>query len=69
MDAMPIKAPQHLAYTADEAAEALGGISRPTLYALLRRDDFPSFRLGRRWLVSAAGLEAWIAQEAGNGEH
>ncbi len=53
-----------LVYTASEAAEALGGISLPTLYSLLRRDDFPSFRIGRRIMVSVAGLEAWVQREA-----
>lgn len=58
---------ERLAYTANEAAEVLGGISLPTLYALLRLDDFPSFRVGRRILVSADGLRKWVASHAEKG--
>ena len=43
-----------LAVSAAEAARLLG-ISRPTLYQLLNREDFPSFRVGNRVLVSVAG--------------
>lgn len=48
-----------LAVSAAEAARLLG-ISRPTLYQYIGRDDFPSFRVGNRVLVSVAGLQAWI---------
>lgn len=46
-----------------EAAKTLG-ISRPSLYSLLDRPGFPAFRVGRRVLISRAGLERWIEQEA-----
>ncbi len=51
-----------LAYSTTEAAQALG-ISRPTLYQLLNRQDFPSFRVGGRVLISVAGLQAWIDRQ------
>ena len=51
-----------LAVSAAEAARLLG-VSRPTLYQYIGRDDFPSFRLGKRVLVSVAGLQAWIEQQ------
>lgn len=51
-----------LAVSAAEAARLLG-ISRPTLYQYIGRDDFPSFRVGTRVLVSVAGLQAWIEQQ------
>ena len=51
-----------LAVSAAEAARLLG-VSRPTLYQLLNREDFPSFRVGNRVLVSVAGLQAWIEQQ------
>ena len=51
-----------LAVSAAEAARLLG-VSRPTLYALLNREDFPSFRVGSRVLVSVAGLQAWIEKQ------
>lgn len=46
-----------------EAAEALG-ITRQCLYSnLLHRKDFPSFKVGRRTLVSAEALDRWIAEQ------
>lgn len=51
-----------LAVGATEAARLLG-ISRPTLYQLLNREDFPSFRVGNRVLISVAGLQAWIDKQ------
>lgn len=51
-----------LAVSAAEAARLLG-VSRPTLYTLLNREDFPSFRVGSRVLVSVAGLQAWIEKQ------
>lgn len=51
-----------LAVSAAEAARLLG-VSRPTLYQYIGRDDFPSFRVGNRILVSVAGLQAWIEQQ------
>jgi len=51
-----------LAVGTTEAARLLG-ISRPTLYKLLNRADFPSFRVGSRVLISVSGLEAWIDRQ------
>lgn len=53
-----------LAYSVAEAAEVLG-ISRPTLYTLLHRSDFPAFRIGGRVLVSVDGLRLWVATQTG----
>ena len=52
-----------LAVGTTEAARMMG-ISRPTLYKLLNRADFPSFRVGGRVLVSVSGLQAWIDRQA-----
>lgn len=51
-----------LAVSAAEAARLLG-ISRPTLYQYIGRDDFPSFRVGNRVLVSVSGLQDWIERQ------
>lgn len=51
-----------LAVSAGEAAKLLN-ISRPTLYALLNREDFPSFRIGNRVLVSVSGLKDWVSRQ------
>ncbi len=48
-----------LAYSPAETAAVLG-VSRPTVYTLLKRADFPAFKVGSRTLVSAEGLRAWI---------
>ena len=49
-----------------ETAAALG-VSRPTVYNLLHKQDFPSFRVGGRTLVSVDGLRAWVAAQAAAG--
>lgn len=54
---------EQLAVSAAEAAKLLG-ISKPTVYELMRRSDFPSFKLGRRTLVSVEGLKKWISEQA-----
>ena len=51
-----------LAVGTTEAAKLLG-ISRPTLYQLIGRTDFPSFRVGGRVLISVSGLQAWIERQ------
>lgn len=51
-----------LAVSAAEAARLLS-VSRPTLYRYIGRDDFPSFRVGSRVLVSVAGLQEWIDRQ------
>lgn len=51
-----------LAVSAAEATRLLG-VSRPTLYTLLNREDFPSFHVGNRVLVSVAGLQEWIERQ------
>lgn len=55
-----------LAVSAAEAARLLG-VSRPTLYTLLNREDFPSFHVGNRVLVSVAGLQEWVRQQCATG--
>ena len=52
-----------LAYSPAEAAAVLG-VSRPTVYTLLKRADFPAFKVGSRTLVSAEGLRAWVQAQA-----
>ena len=48
-----------------ETAAALG-VSRPTVYNLIRREGFPAFRIGGRTVVSRPGLEAWVQEQEGN---
>ena len=58
----PILCVEPLAVGTDDAAKLLG-VSRPTLYTLLNRSDFPSFRVGNRVLISVAGLREWIDRQ------
>jgi excisionase family DNA binding protein len=48
-----------------ETAAALG-VSRPTVYNLVRQEGFPAFRIGGRTVVSRPGLEAWVQEQEGN---
>ena len=55
--------------TVEEAAEILG-ISRAFAYALVRKDELPSLRLGRRLVVPRRALERLLEDEhhAGGGQ-
>lgn len=53
-----------LVYSVTEAAAALG-VSRRTMYELIRREDFPTLKVGGRRLISKALLVDWIRAQAG----
>ena len=57
---------EKLAYSLTETAKVLG-VSRPTVYALIKQPGFPVFQIGSRKLVSVEGLRAWVVEEARNG--
>lgn len=38
------------------------GVGRSTVYALLKREDFPASRIGKRIVVSETALREWMAQ-------
>jgi len=52
-----------LVYNVSEVAQVLN-VSRPTVYELLHRADFPAFRIGNRWLTSKAGLAKWVEDQS-----
>ena len=52
-----------LAVSAPEAARLLG-ISKPKVYELMNRDDFPAFRIGGRTLISVEGLREWVRAQS-----
>ena len=58
-----MKACEKIGLSVQETAETLG-VSRPTVYRLLDRSDFPVVRIGRRVLIPRQGLMDWIAKEA-----
>lgn len=45
----------------------LWGISKPTAYALVRKEGFPAVHIGSKWLIPVRELEMWLAEEARNG--
>jgi len=47
-------------YSIEEARELLGGISRNSIYHLLRDGKLASVPIGRRRFISAAAIEAFI---------
>ena len=57
-----------LTYSPSEAAEVLG-VSRPIVYTLLRRADFPAFKVGTRTLISVDGLKEWVKKQTKDGEN
>lgn len=53
-----------LAYTVDEAAQALG-VSRSSVYSMIRMNGFPSMKLRGRRPISAELLAEWVRRQAG----
>lgn len=51
---------------ADLLAE-LFGVSRASAYELMRERNFPSFRIGKRILVSRGNLIAWVESRSEKG--
>ena len=48
-----------------QVSEVLGiGINQA--YDLVHRADFPALKIGNRYLISKAGLEAWIESQIQN---
>jgi excisionase family DNA binding protein len=50
---------ERIAYKPADAAKAIG-ISPATLYVLMARGDLPAFKLGKRTLIKAADLQAFV---------
>ena len=58
---------EKLAYSLTETAAVLG-VSRPTVYSLIKQPGFPVFQIGSRKLVSVDGLREWVLKEAGRND-
>lgn len=41
------------------------GVSRPTAYQIINRDDFPKVRVGRRIIIPRSCAEEWLRKECG----
>jgi excisionase family DNA binding protein len=52
---------QRIAYNPLDVATLLG-ISRDKVYELIRSGTLPSKRIGRRYVIPAALLDAWLQQ-------
>lgn len=55
----PFCTPEKITLSVEETAAVLG-VSRATAYELVKRQDFPSFRIGNRILVKRAALDRWL---------
>lgn len=44
------------------------GLSKHQLLSLCPRDDFPAVKIGRKWLIRARGLDAWLDEAMRKGE-
>jgi excisionase family DNA binding protein len=55
-----IAASDKFAYTILEAA-ALSSVGRSTLYRQMERGSFASIKIGKRRLITATALQAWLA--------
>mgnify|MGYP000583303593 CR=1 FL=1 len=54
---------ERLAYSPTEAARALG-VSRPTVYAMIRSQGLRTLKVGTRTLIPADGLREWLRQQS-----
>lgn len=52
-----------IALNVTDVAQMLG-LSRPTVYKLCNREDFPVARIGGRVLIPREKLKAWIEAQA-----
>lgn len=59
--------PPRLLLTVDEAAASLG-LSRSSVYALIRADEIRVIHSGRAVRIPVVELEAWIARQLSDGE-
>ena len=48
-------------------AAALLGVSRPTVYQLMGRADFPSFKVGSRRMIPVRELREWAGKQITEG--
>ena len=44
---------------------AFMGLSKPTVYELLHRDDFPVIKIGKRRIVYKEAFAAWLDSRTG----
>ena len=59
-----MKTLEKMTLSVSDAAVVLG-VSRPSVYRLIRSEGFPVFKIGTRTLISRAGLSEWIEKQTG----
>lgn len=57
-----INVSEKLAFSVSETAAILG-VSKPTVYELLRKEGFPRLKVGTRTLIPKQGLESWVSEQ------
>ena len=50
-------------YTVKEVQEMLG-ISRPTVYELLKKNEFRWFQIGNKYRISKKSFDEWLDQKS-----
>jgi excisionase family DNA binding protein len=60
--AFPVPTPAPLAYTPQQAADAIG-VTRQTIYNLIERGDLRRFKVGRCTRIPAADVHALVGYE------
>lgn len=53
---------EELTINAAKTAKVLN-VSRSTVYQLMKRDDFPSFKVGNRTLIPVEALRRWVEKQ------
>lgn len=52
-------------YTAQEVAKMFRYSKTEKVYELCKDNNIPAFKIGRRWLIDAKGLQAFIRRRMG----
>ena len=56
-----------IAVSVTEAARLLG-LSRPTMYRVMKSHGFPFYKIGNRTLIDLQGLKEWSRRQAGDAD-
>lgn len=51
-----------ITYTLTDAAKLMH-ISKPTMLKLANRADFPSIKIGARWIINTERLQYWLDEQ------
>lgn len=54
---------ERYALTLEEAAKSLG-VSMPTMRKIASNNNFPAFRIGKRWIIPCQAFAEWLDKQA-----